>query len=452
MNIIIIGAGKVGFTVAEVLSHNNDVMIVENDTQVAERVKSLLNVSMFNENGSNPKILREAIERHRADVVIATTKQDDVNLFICMLAKQIDPDVKTVARVVDPDYVPGDKGHFEGIDQIFSPELLSASLLATIATLENAVDYESIESMGMGLATFLVTRSNPDIIGKVVIGLDIPPDVGVVAIYRGDEVILDNETVEIHEGDRICVLGTPEGIDAFNTMMGCPREANEFVILGATVTGAHTARLLQGKKRYVKLIEPDTEVCRHMARQFSSVIVVNGSPVDPHLLNMENVGRSDVVLALSSSDETNLLACLMGKKLGARKIVASYSLTEYEDIFDFTGIQSTLGYHRVVANEITKTLVSDSEAILRMKYDGELFFSIDVMEESSVASQLMGDVKLPSGSRVACILREDRRIFPRMDVQYLPGDKVLMFTYNVKISKLEKLFRSQINHGVTDAQ
>ena len=106
----------------------------------------------------------------------------------------------------------------------------------------------------------------------------------------------------------------------------------------------------------------------------------------------------------------------------------------------------------LVANEITKTLVSDSEAILRMKYDGELFFSINVMEESSVASQLMGDVKLPSGSRVACILRGDRRIFPRMDVQYLPGDKVLMFTYNVKISKLEKLFRSQINHGVTDAQ
>ena len=449
MNIIIVGAGKVGYTVAEVLSARNDVMIIESDVAIAERMKTLLNVSVFNENGSNPKVLSEAITRHQADVVISTTHLDGVNLYICMLAKQLKPTIRTVARIIDPDYdLNAQSREVTGIDQIFSPELLCANTIASMAMLENAVEYESIESLEMGLATFLVTAEHTEIIGKVVMGLDLPPDTTVVAIYRGSDVILENETVELHEGDKICVLGSTAGISAFNQMMGVAREATEFVVLGASVTGIHTARILEDKSRYVKLIEPDPEVCKKLARQFSNVIIVNGNVVDPHLLKMENVGRSDVLIALGSTDETNLLACLMGNKLGAKKIISMYSMNEYEDIFDFTGIPSTIGYHRVVANEITKTLVSDEESILQMKYPGELFFSIIVNDKTEAANQRVGDVRLPPGCRVACIVRGKDKIYPRMDTEYLPGDKLLMFTYNAKMSKLEKLFKTQINYTV----
>ena len=449
MNIIIVGAGKVGYKVAEVLSARNDVMIIENDPSIAERLKSLLNVSVFNENGSNPKVLGEAISRHQADVIISTTHLDGVNLYICMLAKQLKPSIRTIARIIDPDYdLNSQSSDMTGIDHIFSPELLCANTIASMAVLENAVEFESIESLDMGLATFLVTAEHTNIIGKVVMGLDMPPDTTAVAIYRGDDVIMENETVELHEGDRICVLGSKKGIEAFNEMMGVAREATEFVVLGASVTGIHTARFLESKNRYVKLIESDPEVCRKLARQFSNVIIVNGNVVDPHLLKMENIGRSDVLIALGATDETNLLACLMGNKLGARKIISMYSMNEYEDIFDFTGIPSTIGYHRVVANEITKTLVSDEESILQMKYPGELFFSIIVNDKSEAANQRVGDVRLPPGCRVACIVRGEEKIYPRMDTLYMPGDKLLMFTYNVKMNRLEKLFRTQINYAV----
>ncbi len=410
MNIIIVGAGKVGLSVASVLSREHDVLVIENDPHISDRVKAIYNVSVFNENGSNPAVLNESIHRHQAEVVIATTRQDDVNLFICMMAKQfgrsVGMDIITIARVIDPDYSMYNDIRMNGVDHIFSPELLTADILTTIATLENAVDYEDVAENDMGIATFQVTRDNSEIIGKVVIGLDTPPECSVVAIYRGDEVILDNEIMEIHEGDKLCVLGTAKGISDFNAMMGIARQASEFVVLGATVTGLHTARLLESKRRYVKIVEPDTQLCMKIARQYSNMIVVNGSPVDPHLLKMENVGRSDVLFALAQSDESNLLACLMGKKLGAKKIVSSYSFNDYEDIFEFTGIQTAVGYHHVVTNEISKTLAKNNNPLIRLKHEGEFFFGIRVSPHSAVANQRVGDVRLPAGCRIACIVRK----------------------------------------------
>jgi trk system potassium uptake protein TrkA len=443
MNIIIVGVGKVGFTAAEVLSPLHDVMIIDNDLSRVETAKSLLNASVLHEDGASPKTLENAITRHQADAIICTTGRDDENLFIAMISKHIKPSIKTIARVRNPEYLI--KTSTDLVDQIISPEMITADKVATLALLENAVDYESIESMGMGLATFEVTKQHRDIIGKVVINLDIPEQCTVVAIYRGDDVILNNETTEIHAGDKICVLGSPDGITEFNKRMGVIHEAGEFVIIGGGVAGARTAKILESKKRYVKLFEPDPEKCRKLAREFNSVIIVNGSGVDPHLLKAENVGRADVLIAITDVDETNLLSCLMGMKLGATKIITRYSMVEYEDIFDFTGIKTTIGHHRIVANEITKTLISDQQSILRMKREGELFFSIYVNARSKLCEQHVGDVHMPDGARVACIIRGKDTIYPRMDTQFKADDKVLMFTYNVNMNKLERLFGTSID-------
>ena len=446
MNIIIVGAGRVGYTAAEVLSQVHNLLLIENDIDKAETSKNLLNVSVLNDDGTNPAVIRDAIRRNQADVIISTTIQDEDNLFICMMAKRIKPEIRTIARVRNPDYfIPTSK---DAVDQIISPELIAAQKIATLALLENAVDYETLEAFNMGLATFLVSKDNEKIIGSVVISLGIPEDVNVIAIYRGDEVITETETLELHLGDKISVLGSPEGLSRFNQMMGLPSEANEFIILGGGVTGSNTAGILESKKRYVKLIEPDVELCRKLARTFSNVIVVNGNIVDPHVLQTENVGRADVVIAISDTDETNLLASLMAMKLGAPKIIAKYSMVEYEDIFDFTGIQTMIGYHRIVANEITKTLVSDETSLLQMKREGETFFSVRVSPKSRLVDERFGDISFPRGAKPTCIIRDGMVIYPRMDTVFKSGDKVLMFTYKVDMQKLNRLFGMKIDINV----
>lgn len=446
MNIIIVGAGSVGFTAAEVLCRVHDVLIIESNKQRADTAKSLLNVSVLQEDGASPSVIESAITRHQADAIMCTTGRDDLNLFVAMYSKKVKPGIRAIPRVRSPDYCTPKVG--ECVDQILSPEMSLADKIATMATLENCVDYESIESMKMGLATFAVTEGHEDIVGSIVINLRIPAQTSIVAIYRGEDVILSCETTELHPGDKIVVLGSPDGLSEFNSMMGIQRKANEVIVVGGGVAGEYTAKILEGNKKYVKLFEIDSERCQRLSRSVNTVIIIHGSGVDPHLLRSESVGRADVLVALTGVDETNLLACLMASKLGVPKMIARYSTVEYEGIFDFTGVPTTVGFHRVIANDVTKTLISDEQAILRMRRAGELFFSVKVDARSKVKGVHFGDLRLPDGVRIACIVRGREAVYPRMDTQFQADDKVLVFTYNAKMGQVERLFGTPIDIDV----
>ena len=252
----------------------------------------------------------------------------------------------------------------------------------------------------------------------------------------------------IHVGDMIRVLGSPESIHAFNDMMGVKRPANEFLIIGGGVAGSQTARLLESRKRYVKLFESDRKRCTELAKELTSTVIVNGSGVDPYLLKSENAGRADVIIASTDVDETNLLSGLMGKKLGAYKIVSRYSMVEYEDIFEYTGIKTIVGNYRVVANGVTKTLISNDKAILKMKNPDELFFTVTVNPRSAVCNEHTGDIKLPKGCRLTCLIRNNDKIYPDMYTKFQANDRAVLYTYNVNKNKLEKMFGTSIDIDV----
>ena len=446
MNIIVVGIGNVGYIVTEVLSQYHDVMIIDNDKATIEKAKSLLNVSVLYEDGSNPKVLRSAIERHNVDIVVSTTGRDDDNLLISMLSKMIKPGIKTIVRVRNPDFAIEPSP--ETVDQIISPEIMIANKMAELALLENAVDYESIEAMDLGLALFEVTDDHKEIIGKMSIDIKKPKDCTIVAIYRDDEIIIEHDMTVIHVGDLIRVLGSPESIHEFNDMMGVSRPANEFAIIGGGVAGSQTAKLLESRKRYVKLIESDRKRCTELAKELTSTVIVNGSGVDPYLLKSENAGRADVIIASTDTDETNLLSGLMGKKLGAYKIVSRYSMIEYEDIFEYTGIKTIVGNHRVIANGVTKTLISSDKAILKMRNPDELFFTVNVNPRSDVCNEHTGDVKLPKGCRLTCIIRNDEKVYPDMYTKFQANDRAILYTHNANKSKLERMFGTRIDIDV----
>ncbi|MCQ2052592.1 MAG: NAD-binding protein [archaeon] len=446
MNIVVVGVGDVGYAVAEALSHFHNVMVVDNNRSIIDTVKRFLNASILFDDGTNPRVLEDVFKKHSPDVIISATDRDGDNLFIAMISKYICPNVRTIARIKNPDFMTSISKNI--VDQIISPEIVIANKMAEIALIENAVDYESIESMGMCLAFFEVTSDHKNIIGKVVISLKIPEDCTVVSVHRSDEVILDSETTEIRAGDKLCVLGNPKSIREFNEMMGVVREASEFVIIGGGVAGHQIAKILESNKKYVKLFEPDSTKCAALAKELNNITIVNGSGVDPHLLKSENVGNADVLIAITNADETNLLACLMGMKLGVHKVMSRYSTVEYEGIFDITGIKMTTGTHRIVVNEITKMLVSNEKSILKMKSEGELFFSVTIGPNSKLCDQHIGDLCFPNGARVACIMRENVAIYPRMDTKFLSGDVLLMFTYKVNIKKLETLLGTTIKIDV----
>ncbi len=450
MNVIVVGAGKVGYIVAERLSReeSNNVMVIENDPQAADKVAMSLNISLINDTGSNPRVLRDAMKMNDPDVVISTVARDEDNLFICMIAKNLKPDVKTIARIRDQDYISfnEDNDSIKLVDEIFSPENSCAEIIKELAILENAIEYDYIDSLDMVMATFLVTKGN-NIVGKTILEIqDMPEMLSVVSIYRGEDVHTEVETFELHVDDRICVLGTSDDIRAFNKILGVVRDANEFVILGATAIGVNTARSLEmaGKKN-IRIIETDQEKCTNTLRDLNYTRIMNGNTTDPHLLSNENDGRADVLMVLDSTDEVNLLASLMGRNYGSKKIISEFSMPDYESIFKLAGIHSSIGFYRIIANDITKKLISDEEALVQMRYSNELFFSLTLNEKSPAIGKRFGDIKLPLGCRITHIIRDGRRAVPRMDTEFKPNDKILLFSYMIKLDRIQKIFKATIS-------
>jgi len=446
MKVIIIGAGGIGYVAAETISDTHDVLIIENDATLADIAKNRLNVSVLHEDGTNPKILEHAIETHKTDVIISTLDRDDSNLFICMMAKRINPNIRTVASITNPDYVikTTDEG-IPGVDIIISPELLTAEKMYKLCTLENALDYEIMPVFKTSMVVFQVPADS-DLVGKVVMFVFNSDDATAFAIYRNDDLFFQVESMEIHAGDRICIMGSEAAINRFNEELGIENTSREIIILGGTIVGRHLAKLLaeDPKKRYVKIIEKNQDVCKELFRILTGVLVVNGDFTEPNIQASENIFRSDCLVSVTNQDDTNLLMCMSAQKYNTNKIVSRYLKKEYMDIFMFTGLDTIIGFDRIVSNEIAKCVMSTDNVVMRMRNRDEQFFIHDVNKQSKLIERYYGDLSLPNGLSVLAIYRNGTIIYPMMDTKFVEGDRVLVFTNFTKEKDLAKVFGRKV--------
>ena len=442
MKVIIIGAGAVGYVAAETISDMHDVLVIENDADVAEQVKNRLNVSVLHEDGTNPVHLRYAINKHEADIIITTLKHDDSNLFICMMSKLIKPNIITVASITNPDYVidTSEEGQ-TGVDIIISPELITAEKMYKLSVLENATDYETMPHFNTKMAIFTVPEES-NLIGKVVMNTFKIDDCTVFALYRNGEAFFQVDTMEIHAGDKICLMGSDDAVTRYNDTIGVEIITRDVIVLGGTIVGMHLAALLASdeKKRYVRLIEKDQARCQDLSRMLNGVLIINGDFTEPELQDSEDLFKTDCLISVTNQDDTNLLMCMSAQKYNTNKIISRYLKKEYMEIFTFTGLDTIVGFDRIVANEISKCVISTDRVILRMRNTGEQFFIHDVTKQSKLIDRYYGDLIMPNGLRVLAIKRGDSIIYPRMDTQFLEGDNVMVFTNFTKDKDLAKVF------------
>ncbi len=442
MKVIVIGAGGVGYVAAETICESHDVLIIEKDADVADSVKNRLNVSVLHEDGTNPKILELAIQTHHAEVLISTMKNDDSNLFACMMAKRLKPTITTVASITNPDYIikTTSEGHL-GVDIIISPELITAEKMYRLCVLENAIEYESIPSFELSMAIFEITKDS-FLVGQIVMNTFNLDECSVFAIYRNGKLHFLVDTMEIHDGDRICLMGPPSALAKYNDAIGVDQTSRDIVILGGTIVGKQLASLLSKdpKKRYIRIIEKKEEYCRELARTLTGVVVVNGDFTEPELQSAENIFRSDCLVSVTNQDDTNLLMCMSGKNYQTNKIISRYLKKEYLDIFIYTGLATIIGYDRIVSNEISKCVMAESKVVLRMRDREELFFIHEVNNQSKLFNRYYGDIPMQDGIRIIAIDRGGNTIYPAMDTQFLEGDRLIVFTNKESGKSLAKTF------------
>ncbi|MCQ2078438.1 MAG: NAD-binding protein [archaeon] len=439
MKVIIVGGGNVGLASAKSAVAGNDVHLIEKDAAAADLAKNTLAVSILKADASNPNVLRDAIDRIQPDILLSAVKDDGINIFICSNAKRIDSRIRTIACIRDPDFI-NDQG-YEGVDVLISPDTISSEKMIKISLMENAVNYEELHIGDYCLVTYKIERGH-DIVGRTVMSMTLPEDCTIVSIYRGERTITLVNTAEIHADDRIVVLCTWEGAKKFNKFIGIKKEAKEFVILGAGSQGLTIAKSIcdESGKNFVKILDDDVQRCREASKHLKNAIVVNGNIVDPKFLDSENLDRADAIISVTNIDERNLLACMTALRFHIRKIVSRYSIEEYEGIFKYAGIESVVGYHKIISNEITKNLRSTSIAsIYVMENPGDYFMSFILDDFSPMVGHLYGDLVIPEGVNLCAIVKDDTAVFPNMLTRFNKGDKVLLYIHDVEPLRLTGL-------------
>ncbi|HOO04293.1 MAG TPA: Trk system potassium transporter TrkA, partial [Methanomassiliicoccales archaeon] len=427
MHVIVVGAGNVGYTIARMLSKQHSVLVIEDDLKRYDYVVNHLNVGALNGNGASPKVLKGVINED-TNLLLAVTERDETNIFCCMMAKQINPKLVTVARVRNPDYIEGTMySKFLNVDHIISPEYLTAVKLMRIAMFENAVGCESIPSLGVELAMFRVSGKREGVTMIPLRELPLPEECKVLVIHRGKQVIVPTPNDVLMKGDKVTIIGKGEAVSEFNRMLGTVRDPRDIVIVGGGIVGEHLATLMEKEGLSVKLIENDEDRCRVLAKKLSRTVIINDNGSDPSVLRNENVAMADVLICATETEEDNLLASLIGKHLGVSKVIATYSKREYEEIFGMSGIDASVGYYHVVANEIIKETVHNYEVMLLLEKFSEEFFDLRVNAGSRVIGKKLGEIDMPKMSSMALVVKDGKAIIPSSETVIEEGDKVFIY-------------------------
>jgi len=420
-------------------------MVVEKNEKRFEHVVDTLDVGALHSNGASPHTLQEILRNH-VDLFMAVTDRDETNIFACMLAKRILPDVVTLARAREFDHSEGDLiTNFLNVDQVISPEYLVARKMMKLAMLENAIDYNAMPSRGLEIARFRMMHNLQGIASIPLKHLSIPSECKILFIHRGGRTIAPKEDDVLLTGDEIIVIGKEDGVAEFNTFLGTTKSSRDVLIIGGGIVAQYLVSMLEERENVsIRLIEESEERCRELAQSFNHTIVINDDGADPLVLKNENVGMTDVMVCATGNEESDLLAGLVGKHLGVSKVITSFSNPDYKDIFQTVGIDSPISFYEVVANAIVKRTVPHYGVLILMEGFQRELISVDVGHNSRVRGELIKDIDMPPKSAIAMILTKDGAIIPESDVRILEGDAILLYADRSDAGVLEKLFSTRI--------
>ncbi|RSD34194.1 MAG: trk system potassium uptake protein TrkA, partial [Methanohalophilus sp.] len=293
MKIIVIGAGEVGYHIAKSLYLENDLVIIDEDEDACLRVDEF-DVQVIRGNGANATVLEKVLIG--ADLLVAVTGDDEVNIVSCMAAKlikQSNKNFKTMARVSNPDYIdrPVAKRTQVGIDVMICPELALASEVADILSVPSAIDSESFADGKVKMMEFVV-KDNSNIAGKHLRDIDLLDCCIVSALFRGSQLIIPHGEDIIQAGDHIVIIGKTEAMKDISSFFGeITKSRSRVMIIGGGVVGFYLAQLLENTRLNVKIIEKGRQRSEMVADNLQKALVLHGDGSDLNLLKEEGVGE-----------------------------------------------------------------------------------------------------------------------------------------------------------------
>ena len=444
MKAVIIGAGEVGYHIAKSLYLTNDVVIIDDDEEACRRADEL-DVQVIQGNGANVSILSNVLQN--TDLLVAVTGNDEVNIVACMASKLIVEDnkpIKTIARVTNPDYIdkPVAKRMQIGIDTMICPELALASEVADVLSIPSAIDAEVFAEGKVEMMEFVVTPDNI-LVGKEMQDLQLSDCCIVSALFRNAEVIIPHGSDTIKANDHMVVIGKPDAMKNIRELFGeVSGKRSKILIIGGGVVGFYLANLINKNDVNLKIIDNNRERCECVADTLPDVLVLHGDGTDVNLLKEEGVHEMDVVIAVTDSDEKNMLCALLSKQLGAKKVIARADRSEYVPLFEMVGVDSAISPREATVNEVLKlTMGTGIEALTTIEGEKADIIEYTALKKSKIVGKPLKKVKFPTGAIVSMVVHGDETIVPRGDHTIEEGDRVVVFSLPSAIKDVERMFK-----------
>ena len=452
MNIVIVGAGDVGYNLAEHLSRQgHHTAVIERSSVICNEINSRLDVLTIIDTGSNPQALEQAGIKD-ADMLIAVTPNDETNLVACNFAMQYGVPQRIARirslRISDSPEIPISFGAL-GVTHVIEPELEVVDNIIKYVELPGVSEAENIQTGNVYLRGYVITRDMP-IAGKTLIEtneLTRSSHILIALIIRDGKAILPRGTELILPGDEIIAIMKDDSLQVFRELINQPPDKRKkIVIYGDNLEAIELARRMTTRADRVILVDPNEEHAQHAAAVLPDVEVLFGDCTDVEMLQEVRVRDLPFLIAVGNDPEDNIMSCLLAKAEGAQRVIAVSTNRRHNKLFLSLGIDHVINPNSITTQTIMRNVIKlPIASLLSLKSVNVQVTKFIIGPQSAVIDMPIKQLgtRLKRSIIIGSILRGDQMIIPSGETVFLEDDEVLTLSHPDDTREVGKLFKSE---------
>ena len=445
MKIIIFGATELGCLIATNFFEDHDITIIDKEENFSNNINKL-DISFISGNASNINVLEKA-EIHDADLFLACSDFDEVNIVSCLTAKRISG-IKTICFVSKEEYKSslglskdGDYPCDIYIDEIIWPEELLTQDIFRIITVSEAIDVENFANDKARLLEYRI-KENSILVDKRIRDCEFPKDTLIVGITRDGIVSIPTGNTVLESNDKVIFMGSSKSLDKLAGRFFHEKGITKTItIIGGGNVGKMLAENLEDARLKVKIIEKNYARCEKISEDLSNTLIINGDGTDLSLLNEEEIFDSDVVVSVTNNDEKNLLCSLLAKQLGVKRVIARVTKNANMSLFEKVGIDIAVSTKNAALNEVKNNISETNVDIVATVEQGQGEI-LELKTPENFEDIMLKDMKLPAKAIISIIQRRNKVIIPKGDTFIKRNDNLTIFTTSENSPIIKEFFKA----------
>jgi trk system potassium uptake protein TrkA len=442
MRIIVLGAGNVGRAVVDALHAEHEITLIDVDEARLTALADRYDVRTVAGNGTTKRVLREA-GIDETGLMIACSPREEANLVSAMLARKLSPKTRVIVRTSSVEYLDAWREREIDVDFMVSSELETANAISGHIGIPAARQTDVFADGKVQVVEFDVPEESAPgpVLRKPLREAAIPADSKVVAIIRGDELMLPRGSETIEPGDKVVIIAAPDSARAWSRLIarGTQEVVDELVVFGAGQMGSTIARVLLHRGVRVRLVDSNEARALEAAEALPEARVFQAHAFDPEFLERERIGRTAAAVFCLNDDAKNLYAAVLARVHGVRLTITLAHDPIAVSVYERGGVDVAINPRQVIAEEFVR-FAHDPRIRQIAMLEGDRFEILDltVRHESELANRRFDDLP-KTGSVIGALIRDGRVIFPHGSDELLAGDRVIIFVESRRAALVEKV-------------